>query len=139
MAEILTLRFGEREYRVELRSGEVLVDGQPVDPPRHAWAAADRDARWVFFGGNSYEFEVVRSGRRRAALHHGSLTAPMPATVRKILVQPGSVIHKGETLLVLEAMKMELPVRAPGDGVVESVECREGELVQSGVVLVKMA
>jgi biotin carboxyl carrier protein len=138
MADILTLRFGEREYRVEVRNGAVSVDGNPVELPRRAWTAADRDTRWVFADGNAYAFEVVRGGRRRAATVHGSLTAPMPATVRKILVEPGSVIQKGQTLLVLEAMKMELPVRAPADGVVESVACREGELVQPGVVLVKL-
>jgi biotin carboxyl carrier protein len=138
MAESLTLRFGDREFRVNVRDGEVFVDGQAVQPARHAWVAADRETRWVFVDGNVFEFELVRSGRKRATAQHGSLTAPMPATVRKILVQPGSVIHKGETLLVLEAMKMELPVRAPSDGVVQSVACREGELVQPGVVLVKV-
>jgi biotin carboxyl carrier protein len=47
-------------------------------------------------------------------------------------------VKKGDTLLVLEAMKMELPVRAPGDGTVTAVSCREGELVQAGVVLVEL-
>ena len=62
----------------------------------------------------------------------------MPATVRRILVEPGASVAKGDTLLVLEAMKMELPVRAPADGIVASVSCREGDLVQAGVTLVEL-
>jgi biotin carboxyl carrier protein len=62
----------------------------------------------------------------------------MPATVRKINVAPGTTVKKGDTLLVLEAMKMELPVRAPSDGIVTSISCREGQLVQPGVGLVEL-
>jgi biotin carboxyl carrier protein len=61
----------------------------------------------------------------------------MPATVIKILVEAGQAVQKGDTLLLLEAMKMELPVRAPGDGVVATVKCREGELVQPGTPLLE--
>jgi len=138
MANVTTLRTGDREYRVEVRDGRVLVDDVEVELPVHAVAVAQGDARWVFFDGEVYELEVQRAGRRRAAAHQGTLSAPMPATVRKINVQPGAMVRKGDTLLVLEAMKMELPLRAPGDGTVTSVSCREGELVQAGIVLVEL-
>ncbi len=51
---------------------------------------------------------------------------------------PGARVRKGDTLLILEAMKMELPIRAPADGVVRAVHCREGELVTPGVALVDL-
>jgi biotin carboxyl carrier protein len=60
----------------------------------------------------------------------------MPATVRRIAVAAGDTVRRGDTLIVLEAMKMELPIRATSDGVIESVSCREGELVQPGVPLI---
>ena len=44
----------------------------------------------------------------------------------------------GTTLVVLEAMKMELPIKAPADGTVVSLACRVGELVQPGVTLVEL-
>ena len=138
MAERLTLRHGDREYRVEVHDEQVVVEGHPVERPRRAWSVSDGDVRWVFLHGDVYEFEVQRAGRRRSAAQHGSLTSPMPATVRKVAVEPGSVVKKGDTLLVLEAMKMELPVRAPADGVVKKVSCREGDLVQPGVPLVEI-
>jgi 3-methylcrotonyl-CoA carboxylase alpha subunit len=134
----VTLRSGDREYQVEVENGKALVDGVEAEAPRHACAVAQGDARWVFVDGEVYEFEVQRPGRRRAAAHHASLSSPMPATVRRILVEPGASVSKGDTLLVLEAMKMELPVRAPSDGIVAAVSCREGDLVQAGVTLVEL-
>jgi biotin carboxyl carrier protein len=55
-----------------------------------------------------------------------------------VLVQPGAAIAKGDVAVILEAMKMELPLRAPSDGVVAAVHCREGELVQAGTPLVDL-
>jgi 3-methylcrotonyl-CoA carboxylase alpha subunit len=133
-----TLRHGDRDFVVELTAEHVLVDGQAVAPAAHAYALADGDRRWVFLDGEVYEFEVQRPGRRRATAHHSSLTAPMPATVTRIHVAIGATVTKGDTLLVLEAMKMELPVRAPSNGTVTAIACREGELVQPGVPLIEL-
>ena len=67
-----------------------------------------------------------------------ALCAPMPATVTAILVDPGSAVAAGDTLVRLEAMKMELAIRAPTAGSVRSVDCRVGELVQPGRPLVTL-
>ena len=67
-----------------------------------------------------------------------ALAAPMPAAVSAILVEPGAVVEAGDTLLRLEAMKMELAIRAPSAGLVTSVECRVGDLVQPGRPLVTL-
>jgi 3-methylcrotonyl-CoA carboxylase alpha subunit len=77
------------------------------------------------------------SVRRRSSGAGASLQAPMPATVIKIQVKPGDTVKKGDTVLLLEAMKMELPIRAPGDGVVAAVCCKEGELVAADATLVE--
>ena len=60
----------------------------------------------------------------------------MPATITKIMASANRHVKKGETLLLLEAMKMELPIRAPADGVVKKVHCKEGELVQPDTLLI---
>ena len=62
----------------------------------------------------------------------------MPATVVKVLVQPGTAVKKRTTLVLLEAMKMELPLRAPADAVVAAVHCHEGEVVKAGALLVDL-
>ncbi|CAA9464059.1 MAG: Biotin carboxylase of acetyl-CoA carboxylase [uncultured Rubrobacteraceae bacterium] len=67
-----------------------------------------------------------------------SLTAPMPGTVVKVLVEEGQEVEEGQLLLVLEAMKMEQPVSAPHAGVVRSLPFKEGSLVPGGAVLVEV-
>ncbi len=123
-------RIGPGVYRVDIdgRAETVHVAGTPG----HRWA------HWrgrVFERPFAVEHQVVRRG---SAERHQSLSAPMPATVLKLVVAVGSEVRKGDTLLILEAMKMELPVRAPADAVVRSIRCREGELVQPGTTLVEL-
>ena len=67
-----------------------------------------------------------------------SLTAPMPGTVVKVLVEEGEEVEEGQLLLVIEAMKMEQPVSAPHAGVVDSLPFAEGSLVPGGSVLVEV-
>jgi glutaconyl-CoA decarboxylase len=62
----------------------------------------------------------------------------MPATVLRINVKPGDAVKKGDVLVLLEAMKMELPIRAAADATVAAVHCREGELVQPDTPLVEL-
>ena len=95
---------------------------------------------WAFYDGHVYrQREQERPAEAGRHERHYQLTAPMPATVVKILVAPGQAIRQGDTLVVLEAMKMELPIRAPGDATVKAVNCREGELVQPDRTLVELA
>jgi len=75
----------------------------------------------------------------RAGRGGGSLLAPMPATVVDVKVKAGDAVKRGDIVIVLEAMKMELPVRALGDGHVSAVHCRPGQLVQPDTVLIEIA
>ena len=65
----------------------------------------------------------------------GSLTAPMPGAVVRVLVEPGATVVAGQTLVVLEAMKMEHTVTAPAAGVVTEVRVQPGQQVDAGSVL----
>ena len=154
--EVLTLRDDAgRAHRVGVGAdGAVTINGTEVrireapDGSLHAtgqrnvvvWAAMSGDTRWVFVDGHVFTFDVDRpaSGRARSVRDHGPLTAPMPATVRRIAVAPGDAVRRGEILIILEAMKMELPVRANADGRVAAVHCREGEMVPAGQELAEV-
>ena len=108
---------------------------------RIAYAVTDTTQTWIFIDGRTYVVEDDdRDGsvRAHATDDQMALSAPMPATVVAIDVTPGREVAPGDLLVMLEAMKMELPIRAPRAGRVKSVACREGELVQPGVPLVEM-
>ncbi|HSL65577.1 MAG TPA: biotin carboxylase N-terminal domain-containing protein [Gaiellaceae bacterium] len=78
-----------------------------------------------------------------AAHHHrggetGSVSAPMPGTVIRVLVAPGDRVEARQPVAVLEAMKMETPVVAPYDGTVRSVHVEEGDAVAGGTLLLEL-
>jgi biotin carboxyl carrier protein len=68
-----------------------------------------------------------------------ALTAPMPGQVTRVHVQPGAQVKKGESLLVISAMKMEFLVSAPRDGMLEELLCKEGDVVTEGLPLGRLA
>ncbi len=68
----------------------------------------------------------------------GSLTSPMPGKIFKIVKEVGMEVAKGETILILEAMKMEHSIRADKDGKVKKIMFKTGELVQGGVTLAEV-
>jgi len=146
----MILRDSRGEYRATIEpDGRVSIDGTivaatvlapgelRVGDTGHAWVCASGDTRWVFLDGEVFEIEVQPEGRRRRATSsHASLSAPMPATVVRVEVSAGAVVRHGDTLVILEAMKMELPIRASVDGTVTAVHCKPGDLVQPGVALI---
>ena len=67
---------------------------------------------------------------------HGGCIAPMPGKILAVHVELGQSVGKGDTLIILEAMKMEHPVTAPHDGVVTEVRVEIGQQVEAGTVLV---
>ena len=72
-----------------------------------------------------------------AASKVNNIKAPMPGLIVGISIQPGDVVAKGDTVLILEAMKMENVIKAPGDGTVKSVKIQKGDRVEKGQVLVE--
>jgi biotin carboxyl carrier protein len=123
-------RIADGVYRVEEggRRQTVFVAGAPGN-------------RWAFHNGTVYREESLAPATGAAGKRPDTalpLTAPMPATVLKILAQAGAAVTRGDTVIILEAMKMELPLRASADGVVVAVHCREGELVQPETVLIEI-
>ncbi len=64
-----------------------------------------------------------------------SVLAPITGTVWRIEVSPGDKVEEGDTLVLLESMKMEMPVESPTAGQVESVLVREGQPIDEGAIL----
>ena len=85
--------------------------------------------------GSTALSETPRFGDPAKLAPAGSLLAPMPGLVLRVLAEPGAVVTAGQPILVLEAMKMEQTVSAPADGVLAELRAKAGEQVSTGQVL----
>ena len=108
---------------------------------RRVSAAAGEDGLWwVHTGEETYSLRwrapLPQPGARTRQA--GSLRAPMPGQVVAVLVEPGQQVNAGDTLLILEAMKMEHRIQAPHPGVVEAVHYQPGQTVQGNAVLLNI-
>lgn len=143
---------------LEVRYEEVDRLGQValyVNDPSRASAGGAR-AYAVSIEGNAAQaqvtvaghlYQVVLEDERERAAHDAERTRPqgggelksiMPGVVIKLLVKDGDVVAKGQTLLILEAMKMQNEIAAPADGRVQAVHVREGQAVASGAKLLTL-
>jgi len=129
---------GESISRIAPGMFSVVVGGRR----EIVYVAGTPSDRWAFWNGHVFHSSDDSQRAKRPAGAIGplvqSLTAPMPATVISVLVAPGDRVAKGETVILLEAMKMELPIRALGAGTVTAVHCRAGELVRADQELIAL-
>ncbi len=113
------MMLGTRRALIARRSDRVLVS---VDGRVHAFAVGDAERRSAGGGAGS-----------------GSVTAPMPGKVVRVLVAVGDTVEVGQPLVVLEAMKMETTLGAEIAGTVQAVHAEAGGMVDGGALLVEIA
>ena len=85
------------------------------------------------------ETKEVKEVKKEAKVEGNAITAPMAGTVTKILKNEGDEVKAGETVLIIEAMKMENPITAPSDGVISKIVVNEGDKVATGDALVYLS
>jgi biotin carboxyl carrier protein len=133
---------GEKTIDVEILQSkdgklDLLIDGKRVT----AYISADNARRWVTVNGQTLVLTKSSGTRKSGHGHHhtaGELTAPMPGQVRAVSVSEGDTVTKGQTLLLLEAMKMEIKVQAPRDGVVNKLFVKQGQTVEREQTLIEI-
>jgi biotin carboxyl carrier protein len=105
-----------------------------------AHVAASGEGWIAQLNGQIYRVSPPSPVKRRGATRSGSgsLDAQMPGQVTAVLVQDGDRISRGQTLVILEAMKMELRVTAPADGIAAQVLVSAGQVVERGQRLVEL-
>ena len=82
--------------------------------------------------------EVVKTSSKPVAASAGSVLAPIPGLVLRILVKEGDSITAGETVLILEAMKMESEITSATTGIISKIHVKEGASVQEGEILIEV-
>jgi acetyl/propionyl-CoA carboxylase alpha subunit len=129
-----------------VRAGETttafLADHPPLSRPPAALPAGPWRGAWRLnlAGPAAAPPPDLESSARDhgASAEQSALTAPMPGTVVKVLVAAGEDVAARQSLVVLEAMKMETPVISPYDAVVRAVHVQEGDRVAGGALLVEL-
>lgn len=119
---------------------QIVVEQEFPDGRRRRLRLAgqvDGDTRQLWLNGRLFSYKRVRQ-QAEAAAAEGSLSASIPAVVSEILVSAGDEVTTGQKLILLESMKMVIPIQAPHDGVVTAIKCTPGESVQAGVPLVEL-
>ncbi len=152
-------RDGEREIAIRVRylaegghalslpGGEAVVSGRRAGEGGLEIALDGRALR-AEVAWNEAEVTVLLDGKSRRLVWHdpmalgeveldvaGGVNAPLPGKILAVLVAPGAAVAKGDALMILEAMKMEHTIVAPGEGVVERVNVESGQQVEEGAEL----
>ncbi len=114
---------------------DLLIDGQRVN----AHVSPDMAKRWVTINGRTLMLTKT-SGAKRGVRHEhaGGLIAPMPGQVRSVSVGVGDVVKKGQTLMTMEAMKMEIRIQALKDGKVTALHVQQGQTVEREQILIEV-
>ena len=137
------LRHGETDCAVEgaRLDGNQLnarFDGEalrlPMRADAHRVLLHDADGRrWRFDRAAAYAWAS------KDATGGNQIVAPMPGRIVLVKAKPGDAVEEGQELLVMEAMKMELALKAPRAGTIESISAAQGEFVEADTVLVRFA
>ena len=141
--QVLTVSDGARQWRIA-REGEDIegrlllrLDGRLI----HLRAVERDHELHLFVEGRHLVFHrhSARWEDEEEAEGPGDVKAPMPGKVLALKVQEGQAVARDEVLLVLEAMKMEHPLRAPRAGIVKRLSVKEGDQVEEGALLLALA
>ncbi len=133
-----TLNGKKHFYMLISRDGEFLVldNGGRF---KAAVSSPNRDGDSMIFSNGKEAIGSAQGKKlKKSGNVSGGLKSPMPGKIFKILKEVGSLVKKGEPILILEAMKMEHSIRSDKDGTIKEIRYKVGELVQGGVTLAEV-
>ncbi len=134
--DVVHSTFSLKDYRAFLAANDTEIKAAKArqqaafDAERSRWQAADKSA-------SAIEIDVP-AAIDDETLPTGALavTSTVPGSIWKISAQPGARVSAGDTLIIVESMKMEMSVTAPVDGIVRELRCTEGRAVALGQTLI---
>ena len=139
---------GDEVWDVDARVTAPGVYSLLIDGASYTAGVVERDGACVVeVGAEWYDITVEDQTRHvlrtRGEVGSGTrsrtLMAPLPGKISRVAVRPGDTVQAGDTLLVIEAMKMENEFKATGAGTVAEVRVAPGQAVNAGDILIVMA
>ncbi len=149
-----------RTYDVSIEDDQLIVNGDRIScdmdsinekglhilrqPNKNTEAILEANQKGIYdiqIEGNHLSAEVLtgfNSSRRKKRRDTGSVLSPMPGLIIDVLVKIGDRVKKGQTLLIQEAMKMQMKLRAPSSGVVKFISTSPGSQVEKGILLISL-
>ncbi|MCD6177174.1 MAG: biotin/lipoyl-binding protein [Candidatus Cloacimonetes bacterium] len=140
-----------------MKTYKMIINGEKYDARIKKYKS---DQVIVEVNGIDYEIELERTNRRKTEIIRspkmqptinvtktsskpiitsvGSVLAPIPGLVLRLLVKEGDKVNVGDTLLILEAMKMESEIASTATGTINKINVKEGVSVQEGEVLIEV-
>lgn len=141
--DVITIQQGDETITLHLLPGDgptTLLEQELPNGRRQRIrlaGAKEGDKRYLWINGRHLTAERVRP-RGSGGSGDASLAATIPAIVSEILVNVGDQVQDGDKLILLESMKMVIPIQAPYAGIVTAVNCTVSESVQAGVPLIEL-
>ena len=149
-----------RTYDVSIEDDQLVVNGDRISydmdsinekgmhvlrqPNKNTEAILEANQKGIYdiqIEGNHLSAEVLtgfNSSRKKKGQDTGSVLSPMPGLIIDVLVKIGDRVKKGQTLLIQEAMKMQMKLRAPSSGVVKFISTTPGTQVEKGILLISL-
>ena len=119
----------------------ILLERTLADGTREQWRLLGHksgEKRTVWVNGRTHHYERLLPRGGKSADGNATLAAAIPAVVADILVNVGDTVAAGDKLILLESMKMIIPIQAPHNGIVTALNCVKGDSVQAGVQLITL-
>lgn len=151
----------KKQYEIEIqKDGSVLINGETrhvdflaLDPSLYSVITdttslqvvidEDKGHYSIMMGGRLYEGQVLDEralllAQRKGGLggSSGDVNSPMPGLIVAVPVEQGQAVKQGQTVIILESMKMQNELKAPVDGVISTIHVSAGQTVDKGAVLV---
>jgi biotin carboxyl carrier protein len=141
--ETLLAKIGEKSFSIRyqiISENQILMEVEGIG--RNIYLADNGDGKIINISGTTYLVQdadtLARNGTRKRSSKElpQEITPPMPSVVVRIMVAEGDLVEKGQSVIVVCAMKMEATLQAPFKGKVLKINVAEGDKVMPGQILV---
>lgn len=157
------INIGEKKYNLDINSDSIKIDGESIE---YSILNKGNNKVAIYYNNETFEVEIVAENKKHyiykvngkeISLEYkdhldkmleslgidkteseafNELNAPMPGTILSIPVKEGQTLQKGDTILILEAMKMENIIKSPAEVEISKIHVKEGENVEKNQLLV---